>query len=604
MDLDPNGVGVGVRGRGLRLGGLTPLIDGEPATHNAPELRGDCIVWSLPEGRAVLGFARHGDLLRLDLRLEGCDRSPASLGLRFAQVEGVRAYLRNGYQSWDGSYFVAPGTQPGAGPRARSPTLGFAMTALLPESSAGGAVLLGFTRHDRFQNRFRFGGSADTMTVDAETLLDGVAQSGTVLAEPLVLFEHGDVEGALRRWSALVAAESPLPPRLPQRRITGWCSWYNLYAAINEANILEHLEAARRFRDSRQVPLEVFQIDDGFTPEMGDWLDVKPQFPRGMAPLLADIDAAGFVPGLWIAPFLVGNRSRLFAEHPDWVVQRGDGDDPLVHARFYGEFRWHKRSEEYYVLDVTHPDAEAYIRGVFRTWRYNWRARYFKTDFMLAGMEYGPDLARWYERGLSRVAVWRRMARLIREEIGDALWLGCGCPLWSSVGFVDAVRIGRDIGVTWKGDYSAQSLLRDLMTRNHAAGILWQSDPDCVLLRDRFHELTDTQVRSLALFAGLSGGVLMTSDKLDPLSADRASLFAALLGADIDSCAFPELGCDGPWIVQDVLKQGRVVATSRFNPTDAAQRLDDGSSLAPHASRVTGMDELEAGPEFSASSSG
>ena len=592
MELDPEGVSV--RGGGLRLGGLTPLIDGEPATRNAPEIRDHCIVWSLEEGRAVLSFARLGDLVRLELRLEGCDRSPASLGLRFAQVESVRAYLRNGYQSWDGSYFVAPGTQPGEGPPARSPTLGFAMTALLPAPSGGGAVILGFTRHDKFQNRFRFGGAADTMTLDAETLLDGVAQDGTVFAEPLVLFEHDDVEGAMRRWSALVAAESPLPPRLPQRRITGWCSWYNLYAAINEANILEHLEAARRFRDSRRVPLDVFQIDDGFTPEMGDWLDVKPQFPRGMAALLAEIDAAGFVPGLWIAPFLVGNRSRLFAEHPDWVVQRAGGDGPLVHARFYGEFRWHKRSEEYYVLDVTHPDAESYIRGVFRTWRHDWGARYFKTDFMLAGMEYGPDLARWHERGLSRVAVWRRMARLIREEIRDALWLGCGCPLWSSVGLVDAVRIGRDIGVTWEGHYSAQSLLRDLTTRNHAAGVLWQADPDCVLLRDCFHELSDTQVRSLALFAGLSGGVLMTSDQLDTLSEGRASLFAALLGAEIDACAFPELGGDRPWVVQDVLKEGRVVATSLFNPTGAAQRLHDGSSLSPYASRVTGMNELDA----------
>jgi alpha-galactosidase len=284
------------------------------------------------------------------------------------------------------------------------------------------------------------------------------------------------------------------------------------------------------------------------------------------------------------------------------VVHVVDGEMPLVHARFYGEFRWHKRSEEYYVLDITHPDAEAYIRGVFRTWRHDWGARYFKTDFMFAGMEYGPDLARWYERGLSRVAVWRRMAQLIREEIGDALWLGCGCPLWASVGLVDAVRIGRDIGVAWEGDYSAQSLLRDLMMRNHAAGILWQSDPDCVLLRDRFHELNDTQVRSLALFAGLSGGVLMTSDKLDTLSADRASLFAALLGADIDSCGFPELGGDKPWIVQDVLKEGRVVATNLFNPTDAAQRLDDGSSLAPYASRVTEVDQ--AGRPSLAGSSG
>ena len=91
-----------------------------------------------------------------------------------------------------------------------------------------------------------------------------------------------------------------------------------------------------------------------------------------MKPLLDEIRDAGFIPGLWIAPHLVGNRSRLFAEHPDWVVRDRRSGGPLAAMRFYGEFRWHKRSEEYYILDVTHPDAAAYIAGVFRTWRRAW----------------------------------------------------------------------------------------------------------------------------------------------------------------------------------------------------------------------------------------
>ena len=132
---------------------------------------------------------------------------------------------------------------------------------------------------------------------------------------------------------------------------------------------------------------------------MGDWLEVKPQFPRGMAPLLADIAAAGFVPGLWIAPFMVGNRSRLYRDHPDWVVRERDRPTSRWSMTFYGEFRWHKRSEEYYVLDVTHPEAEAYIRGVFRTWAADWGCRYFKTDFMHSASEFGPDRARWHRTG-------------------------------------------------------------------------------------------------------------------------------------------------------------------------------------------------------------
>jgi alpha-galactosidase len=577
--------------RGIRLGDIQPLIDGEVATRAPPEIGGKAVRWQLEQGVAILEIER-GQIVRLRFRVEGLptDRAIDSLGLRFGRVDELRSYLRNGYQSWDGSFFVDPGTPSGDGPPAKAPTLGFALTALLPRAGDG-AVVLGFSRHDRFQSRLRFGGTASAPTMDVETLWDRVPHAATVEAEPLVIFDDDEIEKALRLWSRITAEESPLPPRVPERRITGWCSWYNLYAAIDERSILEHLGAAAKFRDQRNVPLDVFQIDDGFTPEMGDWLDVKPQFPRGMKPLIADIATAGFTPGLWIAPFLVGNRSRLFTEHPDWVVQ-STSSGPLIHMKFYSEFRWHKRSEEYYVLDVTHPDAAAYIRQVFRTWRHDWGARYFKTDFMNAGMEYGPKEARWHQAGLSRVAIWRRMAAIIRDEIGGALWLGCGCPLWASVGLIDAARIGRDIGVSWRGDYSAESLLRDQLTRNHASGILWQADPDCVLLRGRFHEMSDDEVRSLLLFAGLSGGVLMTSDKLDEIPKERGNLFAQLLSLQGSRCDFPDFGnvSDG-LIVQRVTRPDRTVLLNLFNPTDAPIEWDneDGTiEIAPHASRLIG----------------
>ncbi|MFL6753893.1 MAG: glycoside hydrolase family 36 protein [Sphingomicrobium sp.] len=575
--------------RRISLRGIEPLVDGEVPPHRPPRPEGNSIRWELEDGAAVLHVEQE-ERPRLRLSLEDISpgRQISSLGLRFGSVEGAGLYLRNGYQSWDGSFLVEPGTPPGDGPPAKAPSLGFAMTALLPQQG-GGALVVGFSRHDRFQSRFRFGGTAAAFAFDAETLRDRVSHQGSLEAEPLVFLEHDEVEEALRDWSRLSAAESPHAPRLRKERITGWCSWYNLYAAIDEPSILEHLHAAEAFRDEREVPLEVFLIDDGFTPEMGDWLDVKPQFPRGMKPLISDIAAAGFTPGLWIAPFLVGNRSRLYAEHPDWVVESVSGG-PLRHMKFYGEFRWHKRSEEYYVLDVTRPDAADYVRNVFRTWRHDWGAGYFKTDFMNAGMEYGPDQAKWHEQGLSRVEIWRRMAAIIRDEIGDALWLGSGSPLWASIGYVDAVRIGRDIGVSWHGDYSAESLLRDQVTRNHASHILWQADPDCVLLRERFHELSDDELRSLLLFAGLSGGVLMTSDKLDEVPAARAELFASLLAQRDLKCDFPEIGRPDGLIIQRVTREDGIACYNIFNPTRSvvALRRPDGSSgsveVEPHAS--------------------
>ena len=537
--------------RGLSVEIAAPLIDGAVPPHRV--IDGG---WELDSGGRVLLDVQPG---RYTVRVEGIDRPLDSLGLRL-NYDGARLYLRNGYHSWDGSFFVVPGTPTGDGPPGKAPTLGFAMTALLPAYGEG-ALVLGFERHDRFQTRFRYGEG----TIDVETLLD---RTGAAAGETLLVFDGDEVEPTLRRWSKAVAAASPRPPRGPQKRITGWCSWYNLYAAIDEAAIRDHLAAARDFRDANQVPLDVFLIDDGFTPEMGDWLDVKPQFPRGMAPLLAEIEEASFRPGLWTAPFMVGNRSKLAQAHPDWLVKNAATGAPLVQMRFYGEFRWHKRSEEYHILDVTHPKAEAYIRRVFRTWAHDWGARYFKTDFMLFGSEHGPDTARWHTPGLSRIAIWRRMAALIREEIGeDALWLGCGCPLWASVGMVDAMRIGRDIGVTWHGEYSAESLLRDQLTRNHAANILWQADPDCVLLRDRYHDLSDKQVNSLARFAANAGGVLMTSDHFGHMSAERQNLFAGTLRNDVTGCDYPHLGNGQSLIEQRVRHADGRIESFAFNPT-------------------------------------
>lgn len=602
MTFDPAGLSFTLGG--IRLDRIEPMLDGAVPAHELSHATPDGAEWTLADGsRFALELA--GD--QLALRLHGFDdeRRVSAIGLRIGRAANVRQYLRNGYMSWDGSYFVQPDAAREVVKSDPTIASGYAMTALLPHDGAG-AIVLGFLRHDRFQSRFSFEFDDGPLAISVETLIDRKPCRGEIAAEPLALF-HGDaVEPVLRRWADLVAANAPLPPRVPERRITGWSSWYNLYASLDTPTLLEHLDAAARFRDAYRVPFDIFQIDDGFTPEMGDWLDFRPQFPDGIAPVLRAAADRGFTPGLWIAPFMVGNRSRLFATHPDWVVRsRADGT-PLAPMTFYGEFRWHKRSEEYYVLDITHPEAEAYMRQVFRTWAEEWGCGYFKADFLHLGSLYGPDEAVWHVPDQSRMEIWMRMIRLIREEIGEALLLCCGSPLWAPVGYADAMRIGRDVGVSWTGHYSAQSLLRDQTARNFGNGILWQSDPDCILLRDRFHDLDDHQVASLAQFAAMAGGIVMTSDHLGEVPEERRQMLADILAdGQAFRCSFPELGRSDlrytvgsyqngapmavahadPVLIQRVERPGGEVVTNVFNTGGSAvSRLaPDGTPGAPSA---------------------
>jgi alpha-galactosidase len=486
-----------------------------------------------------------GDCFWVRYWIEGLPPSLAldSFGLQFQAVENLRSYLRNGYTSWDGSTYVDVEALADFGLHETRPETGYAMTQLLPRHGEN-SLILGFDRHDRFQQTFTFDSHRCPPALSVLTLWDQKDRSRLARCESerLAVFESDQVEKGLKEWASMVAQASPIPPRIHGTPITGWSSWYNLYAYISEETILEYLKGVKAASDREKLRLRVFQIDEGFTAEMGDWLEVKPQFPRGMKPLLDDIREAGFIPGLWIGPFMVGNRSRLYRDHPDWVVRDRESGGPLVQWRLVGEERWNKRSEEYYALDATHPKAFEYLRQVFHIWRYEWGCEYFKTDFMHFGSEHGPDRAVWHTPGLSRIEVWRKVAEMIRAEIGDALWLGSGCPLWPAIGLIDAMRIGHDVGVDWRGRLSAQSLLNDLAARNFANHVLWQADPDCILLRDEHHNLTDKEVRSLAIYAGMSGGVMMTSDNLQELSRDRLSLWKFILEMDTSGCNFPFLG--------------------------------------------------------------
>ena len=65
------------------------------------------------------------------------------------------------------------------------------------------------------------------------------------------------------------------------------------------------------------LPLQLFQIDDGYQRAWGDWLTLDAgKFPtKSMRDLVELIRAQGLRPGLWLAPVAVDKHSRIAAEY-------------------------------------------------------------------------------------------------------------------------------------------------------------------------------------------------------------------------------------------------------------------------------------------------
>ena len=68
-------------------------------------------------------------------------------------------------------------------------------------------------------------------------------------------------------------------PKQPRPFDNGYTTWYNYYPNINEKIVTDDLEALSKV----DADIDIFQIDDGYQTNVGDWLSVdQKKFPCGM----------------------------------------------------------------------------------------------------------------------------------------------------------------------------------------------------------------------------------------------------------------------------------------------------------------------------------
>lgn len=327
-----------------------------------------------------------------------------------------------------------------------------------------------------------------------------------------ILVQEGSLDDVFDSYFAMLNK-----PRLSAEPCTGWTSWYNYYQNISETIILDNLNSFKK----HNIPINIFQIDDGYQTAVGDWLSLKPEFSRGMQSLATAIRESGYTPGLWLAPLVCETKSRIFQEHQDWLMRNSQGATISCGGNWSG----------FYTLDFYKPEVRAYLKEVFDTVLNSWGFELVKLDFL-----YAACIEPVY--GKSRGELMEDAMLLLRELVGSKKILGCGVPLWHAFGKVEFCRIGPDIDLQWDNTFyrkiahrerpSTLTAIQNTIGRHHLDQRAFINDPDVFLLRSTNLKLNKHEKFTLILANVTLGNVLFTSDNLSEYTEDQWKLYLSI----------------------------------------------------------------------------
>jgi len=494
-------------------------------------------------------------------------------------------FYRHGWQSWSptmslgGAQMDLRSSPPVLAPEPPSAEPGrFASddVGVLYDPASGRSMLAGAVTARDFVSQVVL--DAPGRALDARCLADGISVEQTTWSERFAVDVVGTPQEQLARYGD--ALGRLMRARVPKRAPAGWCSWYYFYQDVTEADVVRNLRFLEQHRT--ELPVETVQIDDGYQADIGDWLAVNDKFPHGMRWLASEIRAAGFTPGIWLAPFLVSATSRTFAEHPEFLV-RDANDEPALAMD-----NWQRRN---HAIDGSHPGARAWLEDVIGEIAEGWGYDYLKIDFLFAAAIAGTR----HDPAATRVRAYRAALEAVRRAAGDRRFvLGCGSLMAPSVGYFDGNRIGLDVAPFWRfltheersrprprprgpdDILAAEGAVRNTLNRAWMHGRLWANDPDCLLVRTDRTKLTLPEVRTLTAAIGLSAGMMLSSDDLTTLPPDRLEFISMALPT-LDHAATPRdlMARDMPEVLELTLDgaSGPSRLVGLFNFEDEARDL-------------------------------
>ena len=567
----------------LKLQNCYPALDGKPvkpvSVNIDKQQNGGVIQYDLAEGKLKLELGSEDASLFIKTKLEGRKIAPDRISpIAFAEIQGADKFYRQGF-----GFAGASGIYDLPQPQERMEIAklkedvwsydSYLFTGLLsPDNST---IVISAYDHKDYQHRctiynrqHRYGLidrhlDHNIVLFESGFATENIKLDNNAISLPKIYIKTGQEPFKVFRSQAEAMARfNNIGEMKPPRYY--YCSWYEFHKDFSHKILSEMLQGIDSI--DRKPEFQTIQIDDGYAP-YGDWLDYNEEkFPKGIPGSVKAIKAHGYEAGIWVAPFMVSSRSFVYKEHKDWLLRDLAGK-PIK--------EWEKEQEDVYVLDSSHPEAFAYLRKVFRTFR-RLGIKTYKTDFMDWGLRDSKKVKR-YRPGKTSVQYFVEVLEMIREEIGpESFWLGCISPYQPMVGFVDGMRLSNDVSANWS-QYSTINMFNEMRAGQFFNNILWQNDPDVLYLRDYDSNLSQMEKHSIALYDGMIGGMLTTSCRFPTLTEEAIDLWKFLEPAEKPLMAkFHDW--DNPsdlFVLQKDYRESKNKSILYLNISDQSRKIDN-----------------------------
>jgi hypothetical protein len=414
------------------------------------------------------------------------------------------------------------------------------------ESAASSHLFLGVARPDAgdgtvagWITQERGSGSVHSKATDQGLAITGRLEFGRLRLKPgqsvttdaFVIGGFTDARHGLETYADAIAKANGIKlPKIPN----GYCTWYSSpHGGASDEKALAELGAFCA-KELTKYGFDTILVDDQWqgpaipkggiigSGPTGNYTRHNPRgpYPSGMKANADRLAGNGLRAGLWFTPFSWDPRDPFFKDHQDWFVKKMNGS--LYEVLWAG-----------WCLDMTHPDARAFLSDAVRRMTHDWGYRYLKPDAMWCGLAakctypgtaYVDDQfgdAVFHDPYMTGLEAYRAGIRAMREAAAPGTYIAaCNVAqnfrsMGGAMGLVDAMRIGPDTGANWGSvmpNFHLGTRLYFLHNR------VWHNDPDCLMVRA---PLTLTQARSFASWIALSGSLNLVSEWLPGLPADR-----------------------------------------------------------------------------------